>query len=60
LVSKYGVRRLAESDITDVLSCSWMDYVGDKIVAHLVSSSTALASVTNMSEKQKSTTPSAI
>jgi hypothetical protein len=37
-----------------------MDYVGDKIVAHLVSSSTALASVTNMSEKQKSTTPSAI
>jgi len=55
-------RRLAESDVTVMplvmcmnRLCWWYNYV-----AHVVSSSTALAFLTNMSEKHKSASPRAI
>ena len=45
------------------LSCHqlrvWNDYVGDIITGHVVSSSTALGFLTNMSEEHISTSPSA-
>jgi hypothetical protein len=42
-------------------SCVWIEYVGgNNHAAYLVSSSTALAFLTNMSKKRRSTSPSAI
>ena len=41
-------------------SCAWIDYVSDNHASYLVSSPTALAFLTNMSEKCKSTSPSAV
>jgi hypothetical protein len=54
--------RLAESDVTvtpSVTCRGWLHWWHNH-AAHLVSSSTALAFVTNMTEKHKSTSPSAI
>jgi hypothetical protein len=46
------------------LSCHqsrvWIDYVDDIMTTYVVSSSTALAFLINISEKHKSTSPSAI
>jgi hypothetical protein len=54
--------RLAESDVTFTPSVTCMEWLHWWHIhaAHLVSSSTALAFVTHMSKKHKSTSPSAI
>ena len=41
-------------------SCMWNDYIGDYHVANIIPPSTALAVVTKVSEKCKSTFSSAI
>ena len=55
-------RRLAESDVTITLSVTCMDWLHwwYNHVDHLVSSSTTLAFLTNMSEKRECTSPIAI
>jgi hypothetical protein len=55
-------RRLAGSDVTLTPSVTCMDWLRwwYNHTVHLVSSSTALAFLTNMSEKHKSTSPSEI
>jgi len=54
--------RLAESDITVTPSVTWMDLLRwwYNHTAHVVSSSRSLAFLDNMTEKYKSTSPSAI
>jgi hypothetical protein len=61
MVARILCWRLAASDVTVTASVSYMDYISDiNHMGHLVSSSTALAFLTYVSEKHKSTSPSDI